>query len=552
MDWFTNLFFGNSVAQCVVVLSIVIAIGIALGKIKICGLSLGVTWVLFVGIAFGHFKMNVDSNILHFVREFGLILFVYSIGLQVGPGFFSSFKKAGIKLNAIALSSIFMSVCVALVLAHIFKVPMQTMVGIMSGAVTNTPGLGAATQTYIDITGKNDPSISLGYAVAYPLGVIGVIVSMILIKSLFRISTTKELDKLAKSAEEQGGAHRISISIINPAIAGKKIEDVVALANRHFVISRVCHNNDAIEIATPETILNVGDKILVVCDTNDQEFIISYLGEKINMEWQKLDTGLEARRIMITNHNVNGKSLGKLGLYGGFSFNITRVNRAGIDLVAHSDLTLQVGDRVTVVGASSAIGKVEKLLGNSMLKLRQPNLVPIFLGIFLGVVVGSIPIFLPMIPQPVKLGLAGGPLIVAILLSRFGTNIKMVTYTTVSASLMLREIGIALFLACVGISAGGDFVSTIVQGGGYKWIAYGCAITVIPTLVVGICARIFFKIDYFRLIGVLAGSSTNPPALAYSNSLSGNDTPAVAYATVYPLSMFMRVICAQLLIILFV
>lgn len=552
MDWLTNLFFGNSVAQCVVVLSIVIAIGILLGKIKVCGLSLGVTWVLFVGIAFGHFQMNVDADILHFVREFGLILFVYSIGLQVGPGFFSSFKKAGIKLNAIAVSSIFTSVCVALLLAYIFKVPMPTMVGIMSGAVTNTPGLGAATQTYIDITGKSDPSISLGYAVAYPLGVIGVILSMIIIKSIFRISTKKELDKLAKSAEEQGGAHRISISVENPSIAGKKIEEVVALANRHFVISRVCRKNGAIEIASPETILSVGDKILVVCDTSDMEFIISYLGVKIDMEWQKLDTGLEARRILITNHQVNGKSLGKLGLFGGFSFNITRVNRAGIDLVAHSDLHLQVGDRVTVVGASSAIANVEKVLGNSMLKLRQPNLVPIFLGIFLGVVLGSVPIFLPMIPQPVKLGLAGGPLVVAILLSRFGTNFKMVTYTTVSASLMLREIGIALFLACVGISAGGDFVSTIVQGGGYKWIAYGFAITVIPTLLVGILARAFLKVDYFRLIGVLAGSSTNPPALAYSNALSGNDTPAVAYATVYPLSMFMRVIFAQLLIILFV
>ena len=305
MDWLTNLFFGSSVAQCVVVLSVVIAIGIALGKIKVYGLSLGVTWVLFVGIAFGHFKMNVDADILHFVREFGLILFVYSIGLQVGPGFFSSFKKAGIKLNAIALVSILVSVGVALLLAHIFKVPMPTMVGIMSGAITNTPGLGAATQTYIDITGKNDPSISLGYAVAYPLGVIGVILSMIIIKSLFKISTRKELDKLAKTAEEQGGAHRISILLVNPSIAGKKIEEVVALANRHFVISRVCRNGGTIEIATPETILSVGDKILVVCDTSDMEFIISYLGEKIDMEWQKLDTGLEARRILITNHQVS-------------------------------------------------------------------------------------------------------------------------------------------------------------------------------------------------------------------------------------------------------
>ncbi len=549
MDWLSNLFFGTGIAHCVVILAIVIAIGIALGKIKIGGLSLGVTWVLFVGIAFGHFKMSIDSSIMHFARDFGLILFVYSIGLQVGPGFFSSFKKAGLKLNAIALSFIFTSVLVTLCIAYIFKMPMATMVGIMSGAVTNTPGLGAATQAYIDITGKEAPSISLGYAVAYPLGVIGVITAMIIIKSLFKISSNKDLD--STSTEDNAKANRISISICNPSIVGKTIEEVVALANRHFVISRVCKNG-VMEIASLETVLELGDKILVVCDNADVDFIVSYLGKRVEMEWKAIELGFESRRILITNHDVNGKSIGKLRLSGRYSFNITRVNRAGIDLIAHPELDLQVGDRVTVVGETRAIENVEKVLGNSMLKLRQPNLVPIFLGIFLGVLLGSVPIFLPMIPQPVKLGLAGGPLVVAILLSRFGSKFRMVTYTTVSASLMLREVGIALFLACVGLGAGGEFISTIVDGGGYKWIGYGFAITIIPTLLIGTLARLFLKVDYFKLIGVMSGSTTNPPALAYANALSGNDKPSVAYATVYPLSMFMRVVLAQLLIILFV
>ncbi len=548
MDWLSNLFFCSGIAHCVVILAIVIAIGIALGKLKFRGLSLGVTWVLFVGIAFGHFKMQIDSSIMHFARDFGLILFVYSIGLQVGPGFFSSFKKAGLKLNAVALSFIFMSVIVTICIARIFKMPMETMVGIMSGAVTNTPGLGAATQTYIDITGKEAPSISLGYAVAYPLGVIGVISAMIIIKSLFGIKSNKDLDV---EEEEDNVVNRMSIKIRNPSIAGKKIEEIVALSNRHFVISRV-NKGDSIEIASLDTRLEIGDNILVISDKADIDFIVSYLGERIDMEWKAIELGLEARRILITNHNVNGKTIGKLGLFGRFAFNITRVNRAGIDLVAHPDLSLQVGDRVTIVGETKAIANVEKMLGNSMMKLRQPNLVPIFLGIFLGVVLGSIPIFLPGIPQPVKLGLAGGPLVVAILLSRFGSRINMVTYTTVSASLMLREVGIALFLACVGLGAGGEFISTIIDGGGYKWIGYGFAITIIPTLTVGIIARLFLKLDYFKLIGVMSGGTTNPPALAYANSLSGNDIPSVAYATVYPLSMFMRVVSAQLLIIFFI
>ncbi len=551
MNWLSNLFFGTGIAHCVLVLSIVIALGVALGKVKIAGISLGITWVLFVGIFFGHFKMDIEDNVLHFVKEFGLILFVYSIGLQVGPGFFSSFKKAGLKLNIVAMSVVFLGVATTCVLSFSSKVPMSTMVGILSGAVTNTPGLGAASQTFFDIHGKADPTISLGYAVAYPLGVIGVISAMIILKAMFRISAEKELAEIERKQGIKEGANRISISLANPSLFGKKIEEVISLVGRRFVISRVCRSDGHIEIAGGETVLRAGDKVLVVCDNKDTDFLSAFLGEKIEMEWQKLDTGLEARRIMITNHDINGKTLAKLGLFGGFSFNITRVNRAGIDLVAHPNLQLQVGDRVTVVGSSSAIENVEKLLGNSMLKLRQPNLVPIFLGIFFGVLLGSIPFAFPGIPQPVKLGLAGGPLVVSILLSRFGPKFKMVTYTTVSASLMLREVGIALFLAGVGIGAGGEFISTIVQGGGYKWIGYGFIITMVPMLLVGVGARVFFKLDYFTLIGVLAGSTTNPPALAYSTNSSGNDMPAVGYATVYPLTMFMRVLTAQLLIIFF-
>ena len=549
MAWLTNLFFGTGIAHSVLVLALVIAFGVWLGKLKVAGISLGITWILFVGIAFGHFGMGIEPNVLHFVREFGLILFVYSIGLQVGPGFFSSFKKAGLKLNAVAMGIVFSGVLTTCVISFISGVPIPTMVGILSGAVTNTPGLGAASQTYFDIFGKNDPTISLGYAVAYPLGVIGVISSMIILKSVFRVSAEREMRDVETDSGVKEGAERMSIAIANPSLFGKKIDEVIRLAGRRFVISRVCRPDGHIEVAAPETSLKSGDKILVVCDAKDADFLGAFFGERVDMEWQKLDTVLEARRILITNHDINGKTLGKLGLFGGVSFNITRVNRAGIDLVAYPSLQLQVGDRVTVVGSSGAIGNVEKILGNSMLKLRQPNLVPIFLGIFFGVLLGSIPFSFPGIPQPVKLGLAGGPLVVSILLSRFGSRFKMVTYTTVSASLMLREIGIALFLAGVGIGAGGEFISTIVDGGGYKWIAYGFIITMVPMMLVGSLARVLLKVDYFTLVGVLAGSTTNPPALAYATSSSGNNLPAVGYATVYPLTMFMRVLTAQLLII---
>lgn len=551
MDWLNTLFFGTGIAHCVLVTAIVIALGVLFGRIKIFGVSFGVTWILFLGLFASHLGMVIEPNILSFIKEFGLVLFVYSIGLQVGPSFFSSFKKTGLKLNLIAMCVVFGGVAVTLAIHYIAKVPMATMVGILSGAVTNTPGLGAAQQTFTDITKTNDPTIALGYAVAYPLGVVGIIMSMILLKAIFRISLEREKLEIDRLEGLKAGASRLSIRLSNPAIYGRRIDKIIEISGRRFVVSRVLRNAQIL-IASNETVLDKGDVILVVCDNKDIDFITAFLGEKIEMEWQKLDTSLEARRIMITNPKVNGHTLGKLGLFGGFSFNITRINRAGIDLVAHANLALQMGDRVTVVGTSTAIENVEKVLGNSMLRLRQPNLFPIFLGIFLGVLVGFVPLSIPGIPQSVKLGLAGGPLVVAILLGRFGPNFKLVTYTTVSANLMIREIGIALFLAGVGLGAGEDFVKTVVQGGGYVWIFYGAIITVLPLMVVGVCARLFAKVDYFTLIGVLAGSSTNPPALAYSNSAVANDMPAVAYSTVYPMTMFMRVLTAQLLIMFFI
>ncbi len=552
MDWLQNLLFGTGIAHCILVFAVVITAGVILGRLKIGGISLGITWILFVGIVASHSGMLVQPEILNFVKEFGLVLFVYSIGLQVGPSFFSSFKRLGMRMNSLAIIAVALTIITTFAIHFASGVPMSTMVGVMSGAVTNTPGLGAAQQTFFDITGKSDASIALGYAVAYPLGVLGVILSFIAIKWAFKINDEKEIKEIKRREGLKTGAQRMTLEVKNPAICGKLIEDVITLADRHFVISRVRKQDGKILIPSSETKLENNDKVLVVYDSKDADFLKAFIGQQIEMEWQKLDTELEARRVMITNPEINGKTLGKLGLYGGFSFNITRVNRAGIDLVAHADLELQMGDRVTAVGTSSALKNVEKILGNSMLKLRQPNLIPIFLGISLGVLAGSIPFELPGIPQPIKLGLAAGPLIVSILISRFGPKFKMVTYTTVSANLMVREIGIALFLASVGLGAGQDFVRTIIDGGGYMWILYGAIITLLPILCTALIGRIFMKFDYYTLIGVLAGATTNPPALAYGNASAGNDMPSVGYATVYPLSMFMRVLSAQLLIIYFI
>lgn len=552
MEWLEKLLFTEGIAQSVLILALVIATGIMLSKIKIAKISFGVTWILFAGITFSHFGLKVDSHTLHFVKEFGLILFVYSVGLQVGPGFFSSFRKGGVKLNLLAVSIVLLGVITTLAIKELSGLPISTMTGILSGAITNTPGLGAAQQAFIDINGVNDPTIATGYAVAYPLGVIGIILSMIAIKAFFRINNSTELENVKRhEGENPEETVKISLSIKNPAIFGKSILDIKKFIDRPFVISRVFRTSDDISIAGASTILQEGYRVLVILQKMDKDAVVAFFGGELQMsdeEWQINDLNVVPRRVLVTKEQVHGKSLANLKLGKAFGITVTRINRAGVDLVARPDLRLQIGDRLTIVGTTASIDAAANLLGNSMHKLREPNLTAIFLGIGLGILLGSIPLFIPGIPQPVKLGLAGGPLIVAILMSRFGPKYKLVTYTTMSANLMLREIGIALFLACVGLDAGGGFVNTIVNGGGAMWILYGAIITVVPLLITGTFCRLYLKMNYFAIMGLLAGSTTDPPALAYSGAAAGNDIPAVSYATVYPLTMFLRVLSAQLLI----
>lgn len=557
MDWINDLIWGQGIGHSILLLSFVIAVGIQLGKIKIFGVSLGITLVLFVGIIMGHFGITINTHVIHFFKEFGLILFVYSVGMQVGPGFFSSFKEGGVTLNMLAAGIVLLGVIIALVLHFITGIPIPTMVGILSGAVTNTPGLGAAQQAYSDMYGVSDNSIPLGYAVAYPLGVVGIILSIIVIRYIFRISFQKENEQLEK-AETSHSNEAIPISLVvkNPAIFNKTVAEISSLLEHtDFVISRIWRDSDKkIDIASANTVLHENDKIFVITTEPNAEKIKIFIGEAIDMErkqWIRMESQFVNRRILITKPELNGKRLGDLKLRKLYGINITRINRAGVDLVAKPNLTLQVGDRVNVVGTETAVSNVEKVLGNSMKRLNEPNLITIFVGIALGIILGSIPFSFPGIPQPVKLGLAGGPLIVAILISRFGYHYKLITYTTQSANLMLREIGIAMFLACVGLSAGEGFVDTIVNDGGVAWIGYGFIITVVPLLVIGCVARYFFKVNYFTLMGLIAGSTTDPPALAYSNATAGNDAPSVGYATVYPLTMFLRVLTAQLMILFF-
>ena len=558
MNWINDLLWGEGIGHSILLLSFVIAAGIQLGKIKVFGVSLGITLVLFVGIILGHFGFTINHNVIHFFKEFGLILFVYSVGMQVGPGFFSSFKQGGITLNMLACGIVFLGVLTAVILHYATGIPMPTMVGILSGAVTNTPGLGAAQQAFSDMHGVSDNTIALGYAVAYPLGVIGIILSIILIKYIFRVSFDKENEQLnSEDSSHTNEAKPISLIVKNPAIFNKTVAELSnLLEHRDFVISRVWRDsNKQIEIASANTVLQENDKVFVITTETDAETIKTFIGEEIDMErkqWIRMESQFINRRILITKPELNGKRLGQLKLRKLYGINITRINRAGVDLVAKPGLTLQVGDRVNVVGTETAVSNVEKVLGNSMKRLNEPNLITIFVGIALGIVLGSIPISFPGIPQPVKLGLAGGPLVVAILISRFGYHYKLITYTTQSANLMLREIGITLFLACVGISAGDGFVDTIVNNGGFAWIGYGFIITFVPLMIIGCIGRYFCKVNYFTLMGLIAGSTTDPPALAYANVTAGNDTPAVSYATVYPLTMFLRVLTAQMLVLFFV
>lgn len=562
MELIRNLFegypnlWGGGVAHSELILSLVIAFGIMLSKIKVFGISLGITWILFVGILFGHFDFNLNEHLLHFMKEFGLILFVYSVGLQVGPGFFSAFKRGGLTLNMLAMGSVFVSVLITIILHFVTGVPITTMVGIMSGAITNTPGLGAAQQANSDMTGIDAPEIAMGYAIAYPLGVVGAILALLLLKYLLNINTEQEEHSAGKGLGhlQELTVRPITIEIKNEAIHGKTIKEIRPFVNRNFVISRILHHdgNHEVELVNSDTVLHIHDKILVVSNPIDIEAITVFFGTQVQMEWKNLSTKLISRRILITKPELNGQMLSQLKIRNHIGTSITRVNRAGVDLVPSSTLQLQMGDRVTVVGSELAVAHAEKVLGNSMKRLDHPNLIPIFLGIALGCILGSISWVIPGIPQPVKLGLAGGPLIVSILISHFGPRYKMITYTTMSANLMIREIGISLFLACVGLGAGKGFIETIVYEGGYVWIGYGAIITLVPLLLMGFIGRHVCKLNYYTLIGVLSGANTNPPALAFANEQTACDAPAVGYATVYPFAMFLRVLTAQLLILMFV
>ncbi len=551
MDWLYSLFFGNSIAHAVLTFALVITLGILLGKIKIKGVSLGITWILFVGIIASHFGMTVDNEVRHFVQEFGLILFVFSIGLQVGPGFFAAFKHGGVTLVSCATAIVLLGVLTAYIIHLATGTPIPTMVGILSGAVTNTPGLGAAQQAYADASGINDPTVALGYAVAYPLGVVGIILSMIFIRYALRVDFKKEDEGLAELANEHKLAEKVSVEFTNRIIDGRSVEYVRDLVNRQFVISRVMHPDGSITMADADTPIHLGDRLWVICQAEDVEAVVAFLGNRVELtdeDWGNNTPNAEliSRRILITKSSINGKKFSDLRLRTKYGITITRVNRAGMDLIPYQGLELQVGDRVMVVGPAEGVAKVADVLGNSLKKLDHPNLITIFVGIALGVLLGSIPLL--NVPQPVKLGLAGGPLIVAILIGRFGTHFHLVTYTTASANLMLREVGIALFLAAVGIGAGDGFAEAVVNGG-YRWIGYGFIITVVPILIVALIARLWLKMNYYTLIGLIAGSTTDPPALAYANALAGNDMPAVGYSTVYPMVMFLRVLTAQIFIL---
>lgn len=557
MQWLNDLLFGVGVGHSILLVAVTIALGIWLGKIKIFGISLGVTFVLFVGIVLGHFGMNLHPDVHHFFKEFGLILFVYSVGMQVGPGFFSSLRKGGLTLNLLAMGVVFLGVLTTVILHFVTGISMSTMVGILSGAVTNTPGLGAAEQTFHDLTGTGDPTITLGYAVAYPLGVVGIIASMLIVRAIFKISVAKEKEKM-DSLEHNDDNQAIALSLVvkNPAVFSKTLAEVRQLLKGHdYVISRTMDSRtNNISLAHSDTVLNENDRVFVITNPQNAAVISNFIGTEVQMDrkqWIPTESHLVSRRFIVTKSELNGKTLGSLQLRKLHGMNVTRVNRAGVEMVALASLPLQVGDRLTVVGSELVMPKVEELIGNSVKRLNEPNLMSIFIGIGLGILLGSLPIVLPGIPQPVKLGLAGGPLVVAILLSRFGYRYKLVTYTTPSANLMLREIGITIFLTCVGLGAGEGFVDTIVNKGGFTWIGYGFIITLLPLLIIGFIACKGYKINYLTLMGMLAGSTTDPPALAYANNTTNHDAPAVGYATVYPLTMFLRVLTAQLLILFF-
>ena len=558
LQWLANLFTDtDSVAHITLLYAVVIAMGVYLGKIKIGGISLGVTFVLFAGIVAGHIGFTAPLPILTFVQDFGLILFVFMIGMQVGPGFFESFGKAGVKLNGLATTAILLNILVMFVCYYIFfdtndanNLPM--MVGTLYGAVTNTPGLGAANEALSTVFGDNAPQIASAYACAYPLGVLGIIGATILIRYVCKVHLEKEEEQL-KSMEETAAnkkPYKMHLEVTNKYLEGKTLLQVHDFLNRDFVVSRIVHEGE-LSIPNRNTVFHMGDQMLIVCAEADQEAIMAFIGPKLDIDFEQSDQPLVSKRILITNPKINGKTLGGMHFSSVYGVNVTRVTRHGMDLFASTTLPLQVGDRIMAVGPEDAVDRVANKMGNSIRRLDAPNIATIFVGIIIGIIFGSLPLAIPGMPVPMKLGIAGGPLIIAILIGRYGYKIHLVTYTTTSANMMLREIGLVLFLASVGIKAGANFFETVVEGDGLLYVLTGFLITIIPILIVGPIARLKFKFNYFTIAGMIAGTYTDPPALAYANSICSKEAPAVGYSTVYPLSMFLRIFTAQIIVLFF-
>jgi len=549
MNWFLSLLLNDGIAHTIFIFAFVIALGMSLGKIKIFGISLGIAFVLFVGLACGHFGLSVNETLLGFIKDFGLVLFVFAVGLQVGPSFFSSFKKDGLQLNIVAVSIVCLDIIVAIILYYIFSshVSIAMMVGILTGATLNVPSLGAAQEAMHQLSMTEN--IALGSAVAYPIGIIAAIPPLALLRVLLRINTADEAKKIESAGSSSEQPIHYSVSLSNDAIANRSLEDVKKLVGRNFIISRLKRGEEYF-IPQAGEILHLNDSLKILSAPADKEAITIFIGKEIEVDWKPSEHKLVSRKIVITQDKINGKTLGSLSLTA-FGISITRINRSGIDLLANPNLTLQLGDKVSIVGEIQAIQKAEYLLGNTLKRLNEPSIVTIFVGILLGILLGSIPISFPNMPLPVKLGSAGGPLVVAILLGRFGYKLKLITYTTQSANLMIREMGICLFLASVGIGAGAQFVEAITSQNGWLWLFCGFLITVLPLIIVGFIAVKFAKFNFLTLMGVLSGSRTNPPLLSYSNSVAASDAPAVGYSTVYPLTMFLRILSAQVLILVF-
>ena len=557
--WLKELFTTtDSVAHIALLYAVVIAIGVYLGKIKVFGISLGVTFVLFAGIVAGHIGFTAPSNILTFIQDFGLILFVFMIGMQVGPGFFESFGKAGVKLNGLAATAILLNIIVMFACYYIFfdtsdRTALPMMVGTLYGAVTNTPGLGAANEALGSVFPNGGaPQIASAYACAYPLGVLGIINATILIRYICKVRLEKEEEQL-KAMEETNAnkkPYKMHLEVTNRYLEGKTLLQVHDFLNRDFVISRLVHNGELC-IPNRDTLFHVGDQMLIVCAEADQEAIMAFIGPKLDIDFEQQDQPLVSKRILITNPKVNGKTLASMHFSSVHGVNVTRITRHGMDLFASASLPMQVGDKIMVVGPEDAVDRVANQMGNSVRRLNAPNIATIFVGIILGIIFGSLPIAIPGMPVPMKLGIAGGPLIIAILIGRYGYKIHLVTYTTTSANMMLREIGLVLFLASVGIKAGANFFETVVEGDGVLYVLTGFLITIIPILIVGPIARIRYKFNYFTIAGMIAGTYTDPPALAYANSICSKEAPALGYSTVYPLSMFLRILTAQLVVLFF-